>query len=83
MPAKAQPRVKIYTTPTCPYCAMAKEFLKANGIPYEEIDVSTSEEAANEMIKKSGQMGVPVIEIDGQIIVGFDRAALRKALGLS
>lgn len=77
-----QKTVRIYTTPTCPYCAMAKDFLKQNKIKYEEIDVSENEDAANEMIEKSGQMGVPVIEIDGDIIVGFDKEALKRALGL-
>jgi len=78
----AQKSVKIYTTPTCPYCAMAKEFFKENKIKYEEIDVSENEDAAHEMIEKSGQMGVPVIEIDGEIIVGFNKEAIKKALRL-
>jgi glutaredoxin len=61
---------------------MAKDFLKQNKIVFRDIDVSADERAAREMIDKSGQMGVPVIEIDGEIIVGFDREALRAALGL-
>ncbi len=82
MPEKQakKPKVKIYSTPTCPYCKRAKEFLKENKIAFEDIDVSKNQAAANEMIEKSGQMGVPVIDIDGQIIVGFDREALKKAL---
>ncbi|MEM4389411.1 MAG: glutaredoxin domain-containing protein [Candidatus Micrarchaeia archaeon] len=76
------PVVKIYSTPTCPYCAMAKRFFEENGVRYIDVDVSRDEAAAREMIAKSGQMGVPVIEIDGQIIIGFDVPAIRRALGL-
>jgi glutaredoxin-like YruB-family protein len=76
------PKVKIYTTPTCPFCFMAKEYLKNRGIEFEEIDVSKDEEKAREMIEKSGQMGVPVIEIDGQIVVGFDKEKIDELLGL-
>jgi glutaredoxin-like YruB-family protein len=75
-------RVKVYTTPTCPYCAMVKDFLKKHGVKFEEIDVASNREAAMEMIEKSGQMGVPVLDISGEIIVGFDREAIRKALKL-
>ena len=74
--------VKVYSTPTCPYCKMAKDFLKENNIQFEDIDVSSDLEAAREIIDKSGQMGVPVIEIDGQIIVGFDKNKLKEALKL-
>lgn len=74
--------VKVYSTPTCPYCVRAKEFLKDNNIEFEDIDVSSDETRAQEMIEKTGQMGVPVIDIEGQIIVGFDQAAISKALGL-
>ncbi|MDI6731013.1 MAG: glutaredoxin family protein [Candidatus Margulisbacteria bacterium] len=74
--------VKVYSTPACVYCVMAKKFLAENNIPFEEIDVSLSQSAAQEMINKSGQMGVPVIDIDGKIFVGFDRAGIKKALGL-
>ncbi len=76
-------KVKIYTTPTCPYCNMAKHYLKDNKIEYEEKNVAADRAAAEEMIHKSGQMGVPVIEIDGKIIVGFDKEAIDKALKLS
>ena len=72
--------VKIYTTTTCPYCKMAKEFFKNNNVKYEEINVENDEKAAEEMIEKSGQMGVPVIDVNGKIIVGFDEPALREAL---
>ena len=74
--------VKIYTTSTCPYCKMAKDFLKENKIKFEEIDVGRSHEAANEMIKKSGQTGVPVLDINGKIVVGFDVERIKKTLKL-
>lgn len=75
--------VTVYSTPTCPYCKMAKSYLAENKIDFKEIDVSTDDKAAQEMIEKSGQMGVPVIDIDGKFIVGFDKEAMKAALGLS
>ncbi len=75
-------KVKIYSTPTCPFCMMAKKFLKENNIDFEDIDVSTDQAKAQEMVQKSGQMAVPVIDIDGEIIVGFDKEKIRKTLGL-
>lgn len=75
--------VKIYSTPTCAYCKKTKEFFQQNNIKYEEIDVARDEAMAKEMVEKSGQMGVPVVDIDGQIIIGFDREALKKALHLA
>ena len=72
--------VKVYSTQACPYCHMVKEFLKKNNIKFEDIDVSSNHEAANEMIEKSGQMGVPVTDIEGEIIVGYNISALKKAL---
>ncbi|HJW97437.1 MAG TPA: glutaredoxin domain-containing protein [archaeon] len=81
-PQKQGPKVKVYSTPTCPYCYMAKDFLKENGIAFEDINVAEDHAAAHEMIEKSGQMGVPVIDINGTIIVGFDREAVKKALGI-
>lgn len=74
--------VKIYTTPTCVYCKMAKEFFKKNNVEYEEHDVSTDAKAREEMVNKSHQMGVPVIDVNGEIIVGFDRGQLSKLLGI-
>lgn len=74
--------VKVYSTLTCPYCAMAKEFLQKNNIEFEDVDVGTNQEAAQEMVDKSGQMGVPVLDIDGEIIVGFDKKAITRALGI-
>ncbi|PIW67116.1 MAG: NrdH-redoxin [Candidatus Omnitrophica bacterium CG12_big_fil_rev_8_21_14_0_65_42_8] len=75
--------VKVYSTSTCPYCVMAKEFLKKNNIQFENIDVGINRQASQEMMDKSGQMGVPVLDIDGQIIVGFDKDAISKALNLT
>lgn len=74
------PDIKLYSTPTCPYCRMAKDFLKKEGVPFTEVDVSQDEKVAREMVEKSGQMGVPVMEVENTIIVGFDRGAYRKAL---
>ena len=75
-------KVKVYTTPICPYCVALKEFLKENKIEFEEIDVSQDEMAAKEMIEKTGQMGVPVLEIDGEFVVGFDKEKIKKLLNL-
>ncbi|MBI2121943.1 MAG: glutaredoxin family protein [Candidatus Sungbacteria bacterium] len=72
--------VKIYTTPSCVYCKMAKEFFKNNNVAYEEKNVAQDAAARDEMIQKSGQLGVPVIDIDGKIIVGFDQPELKEAL---
>jgi len=74
--------VTIYTTPTCVYCKMAKEFFRQNNINYTEKDVATDAKARQEMVDKSHQLGVPVIEIDDEIFVGFDRGALAKALAI-
>ena len=79
-------KVKVYSTPTCPYCVTAKDFLKEKGIEFEDLDVSTNETARNEMIEKSGQMGVPVISVGedehATIIVGFDQPKLEAALNI-
>lgn len=74
--------VKIYTTPTCPWCMKTKEFFRAHKVKYQEFDVANDLKARNDMIEKSGQLGVPVIEIGSKIIVGFDEPALKKALKL-
>ena len=74
--------VKIYTTPACPYCFTLMEFLKEKGIEFEEIDVSKDEKARDEMIKKSGRLEAPIIEIDGQIVVGFDKEQICKLLNI-
>jgi len=75
-------KVVVYSTPTCPYCHMAKDFLRKNNIKFEDIDVSSDRAKAKEMVEKSGQMGVPVIEIGKKIIIGFDREAIKKELKL-
>ena len=75
-------KVTIYTTATCPYCKQVKKFLDENNIDYENVDVGKDRDRAKEMVDKSGQMGVPVVDIDGEIIVGFDKPAIKKALGL-
>lgn len=72
--------VTIYTTPTCPWCMKTKEFFKANDVKYTEVDVSADAEKAEKMIEKSGQMGVPVTDIDGQIVIGFDKDRLSELL---
>lgn len=76
-------KVTIYTTPTCAFCKMAKEFFKDNDIEYTEKDVMSDTEAQREMLQKSEQMGVPVIDIDGDIVVGFDKARLADLLETS
>jgi glutaredoxin 3 len=73
-------KVKVYSTPTCPWCHKAKDYLKSKGVDFEDINVAEDREAADEMVEKSGQMGVPVIEIDGDVIVGFDQAKIDSAL---
>ena len=74
--------VKVYSTSTCPWCIRTKQFLKDNNITFEDIDVSTNRSAADEMIQKSGQMGVPVLDIEGEIILGFDKDKIKTVLGL-
>lgn len=75
-------KVIIYTTPSCPYSIRAKEFLNENNVEFEEADVSSNEDRAREMVEKTGQMGVPVLDIDGEIVLGFDRGAIKEALGI-
>ncbi len=75
-------KVTVYSTPTCIYCVTLKKFLKEKNVEYNEIDVSVDNVAAKEMVRKSGQMGVPVIEIDDEVIVGFNRDKISKKLGL-
>ena len=73
-------KVTIYSTPTCTYCNLAKDYMKSKGVEYTEFNVATDLEKRKEMIDKTGQMGVPVIDIEGQIMVGFDEGMLAKAL---
>ena len=77
-----KPKVKVYTTTVCPWCVKAKEFLKENNIEFSEVNVQLDRKAAEEMIAKSGQMGVPVVEIGEHVIVGYNKPAMKKALGL-
>jgi glutaredoxin-like YruB-family protein len=72
--------VKVYSTPTCPWCLKVKDFLKKNHVNFEDIDVSRDAKAAHEMVTKSGQMGVPVIDINGKIIIGFDEQKLKQII---
>ena len=75
-------QVTIYTTPTCHFCQMSKEFFKENNIPYTEYNVAADMEKRQEMIDKSGQMGVPVIYVGDDMIIGFDKKRLMETLGL-
>lgn len=75
--------VKIYTTATCPYCRMAKDFLEKRNVKYEELNVEEKPAAAAEMVAKSHQMGVPVLDVNGKIIVGFDKQAIESALKIA
>jgi glutaredoxin 3 len=72
--------VTMYSTPTCGYCRMAKNYLKEKNVPFTEYNVATNSEKAQEMVRKSGQMGVPVLDVNGKIIIGFDRRAIDQAL---
>jgi glutaredoxin-like YruB-family protein len=74
--------VKIYTTSACPFCNMVKGFLKTNDVKFEEINLENNPKAIDEMIKKSGQTGVPVLDVNGTVIVGFDVEKIKKALKL-
>lgn len=73
-------KVTIYSTPTCGYCQMAKQFFKEKGVEYEEFDVMANLEKRKEMVEKTGQMGVPVITVDDDVVVGFDKPTLEKLL---
>lgn len=75
-------KVTIYSTPTCHFCDAAKDFFKENNVSFEEFDVSQNDEKRNEMVEKTGQLGVPVISIGEENIVGFDEAKIRESLGL-
>ena len=75
--------VIIYSTPTCMYCKMAKEFFSENNISFKEHNVAEDEKARGEMMEKTGQMGVPVIDVGNETIIGFDKERVRTALGIS
>ena len=74
--------IKIYSTPTCPFCYVLKNYLKENGFEFEEIDISKETAKREELIKKTGLATLPVIEIDGQLIIGFDKKKIDEALGI-
>ncbi len=75
--------VLVYSTSTCPFCVRVKKYLKDNNVEFKDIDVSSDDAMVEEMIKKSGQMGVPVIDIDGEIVVGFDKDKIAGMLGIA
>lgn len=75
--------VKIYSTPTCPHCKSAKKFFAEHNIPYKEFNVSEDRKALDDMIKRSRQMSVPVIDIDGELMVGFDEEKVKRKIGLA
>lgn len=77
-----QKRVIIFTTPTCGYCRMAKQYLRRNKIRFRDVDVSRDPAAARDLMRRSGQMGVPVLDIGGKIIVGFDKPQINNLLGI-
>jgi len=77
-----KPKIRIFSTPTCPYCVTLKEFLKERNFEFEDIDVSKDEKALKEMVKKTEQCGVPVIDIDDQWVTGFDKEAICNLLGI-
>ncbi|MDD5144897.1 MAG: glutaredoxin domain-containing protein [Candidatus Pacebacteria bacterium] len=75
-------KVRVFSTPACPFCYTLKEFLKDKNVVFEDVDISSDEKARKEMIEKSGQIGVPVIDIEGEFLVGFDREKIVKLLGI-
>ena len=75
-------KIMIYSTPSCAFCVMAKEFFKENNIPFEEYNVAADLEKRKEMMQKTGQMGVPVIDIDGSVVIGFDKEVIAKKVGV-
>ena len=77
------PKITIYSTPTCHFCHLAKEYFKSKGWEYEEVNVAGNIEKQKELVAKSGQFGVPVIMIDGKMIVGFDRPKINQLMGIN
>ena len=75
------PKITVYSTPSCPYCIRLKDYLKQRGAEFTGIDVSADQAALDKMVSISGQMGVPVIDVDGKIVVGFDKEKIEKLLG--
>jgi glutaredoxin 3 len=83
MSDKKYPRVILFTTPTCSFCKTAKGYFRQKGVPFKDVDVSRDAAAARDMVRRSGQQGVPVIDIGGKIVVGFDRPKIDRLLGLN
>jgi glutaredoxin-like YruB-family protein len=81
--SKRTPRVTVYSTPSCPWCNKLKQYLRENNIPFRDIDVSRDTNAAQEMVRRTGQQGVPQAEINGQWVVGFDKPKIDRLLGLT
>jgi len=79
---KPQTRVIVFSTPTCSFCNMAKKYFREKGVRFRDVDVSRDPAAARDMVRRSGQQGVPVIDIGGKIVVGFDRVKINKYLGI-
>lgn len=77
-----QPRVLVFTTPTCGYCRQAKSYLRERGVRFKDVDISRDPAAARDLARRSGQMGVPVLDIGGKLIVGFNRPKINQLLGL-
>ena len=80
---RSQPRVIVFSTPSCSFCNMAKKYFREKGVKFRDVDVSRDQAAARDMVRRSGQSGVPVIDIGGKIIVGFDRPKINKLLGIN
>ncbi len=80
--AKKQPRVIVFSTPSCTYCNLAKKYFRENRIKFRDVDVSRDAAAARDMVRRSGQSGVPVIDIGGKIVVGFNRQKIDQLLSL-
>lgn len=77
-----QKKVKVFSTPTCPYCHMAKDYLKDKRIEFEDIDVSIDRALAMQMVEKSGEMGVPQLWIDDEVVIGFNKSVIDQLLSL-
>lgn len=81
-PKKNKNRVIIFSTPTCSYCNMAKQYFRRNKIRFKDVDVSRDQAAARDLVRRTGQMGVPVIDINGKLIVGFDKPQINRLLDI-
>ena len=78
-----QPRVIVFTTPTCTYCNSVKRYLRQNRVKFKDVDISRDERAARDVMRRTGQMGVPVVDIGGKVVIGFDRPKINVLLGLN